>query len=575
MPTKTSSDKTRRSVADILVSRYEIPPEEIEKASKAAKSSGLRLELALRQRNVISESQMTHAVSEYLDMPPLTLAHFSPDEDLVKSMPARVIDGLQAFPIARWGDVLAVVMADPFDQESFEEIRELTGSEILSFVAPQRQVDALMKRYRQKPMQRLQDVLRDVPTLPADLEMGAVEDTTNFDDMFDLAGEAVVVRLVNTILIEAVEGRASDIHIEPGEREVHIRYRIDGVLYDQPALPRHMQWAVVSRVKILANLDIAERRLPQDGRFSISTEDRNADVRVSIVPTVHGQKVVLRILDKTNLSPDLASLGLEAATLEQLQYAIHQPHGMVLVTGPTGSGKTTTLYSAMQELNQPSVNIVTVEDPVEYQLPRITQIQIKPDIGLTFASGLRSILRQDPDIVMVGEIRDRETAGIAVEAAMTGHLVMSTLHTNDSPGAVVRLLHMGIEPFLIASSLLLAQAQRIYRKLCPICKRRRDVPMEILQTHDIDPSMFGDVTFYRPEGCAQCGNIGYRGREAIMEILPVDEEMRELILRQCSALEVRRRAVANGMLTLREVGLLRVKRGGTSIEEILRVTAHT
>ena len=569
-------DEAHRTLSDILLQRYQIPESEIQAARAVARESDLRLELALMQRQLVTEAQMANAVAQYLDMPPLQLAHFTPDEELVRSLPPRVVDGLNAFPIARWGNLLEVAMFDPFDLQAIEELRGLTGCEILPFAVPQEQVAELTKQFRQKPAHRLRDIVREIPKMEGDTDRAqGADEGMSFDEMVDLAGEAVVVRLVNTLLIEALESRASDIHIEPESRSVHVRYRIDGVLYDQPVIPRHLLWAIVSRIKILSNLDIAQRRMPQDGRFAITANEREADVRVSIIPTVHGQKVVLRLLDKTNLSPNLAALGLEPSAHEKMLHAIQQPHGMILVTGPTGSGKTTTLYSAVQELNNLTVNIVTVEDPVEYQLPRVNQIQARPELGLTFAAGLRAILRQDPDIVMVGEIRDRETATIAVEAAMTGHLVLSTLHTNDAAGAVVRLLHMGVEPFLIASSLLLAQAQRIFRILCPVCKRRRMVPNDVLRMHDIDPALFEDAAFYRPNGCGRCANIGFSGRSAIMEILPVDEEIRELILSQTNALQIRRRAIAKGMLTLRDVGLMRVRRGVTTIEEILRVTAQT
>ena len=399
------------------------------------------------------------------------------------------------------------------------------------------------------------------------------DDDISIDAMVESAEDAPVIRIVNSVLIEALRKHASDIHIEPMEKTQRLRYRIDGLLYESSSPPKHMQSAITSRVKIMSNLDIAERRVPQDGRFKIRAMGKEVDIRVSTLPTVHGEKVVMRILDRGDLSPDLTSLGLDPDSLSMIEKAIHEPHGMILVTGPTGSGKTTTLYSALQELNQPGVNVITVEDPVEYQLPGINQVQTHAEIGLSFASGLRSILRQDPDIVMVGEIRDGETAGIAVQAALTGHLVLSTLHTNDAAGAVARLINMGIEPFLLASSIIMTQAQRLYRKLCPHCKRARELPLDVLKTNNIDPDLFDGVKVYEPFGCPKCGDIGYKGRSALMEIMPVDEELRSVILREGNASAMREHATQNGMKTLRDAGLQKVREGLTNIEEILRVTS--
>ncbi len=352
-----------------------------------------------------------------------------------------------------------------------------------------------------------------------------------------------------------------------------VRYRIDGILYDQPSPPKYMQWAITSRIKIIARLDIAERRLPQDGRFTIRAHSRDVDVRASLIPTACGQKVVLRILDKLNLKPNMAALGLVPNDYEKLERAIHQASGLILITGPTGSGKTTTLYSALQEISSSKVNVITIEDPIEYQLPRINQIQAHPAIGLTFAAGLRSILRQDPDIVMVGEIRDRETASIAVQASLTGHLVLSTLHTNDAAGAVSRLTHMGVETFLLSSSLIMSQAQRIYRKLCPACKQPQEIPWDALQGEGIDCERFSGVTLYDAKGCLHCNYIGFMGRDAIMEILEVDEEIQDLILQGSDANHIRTLAISKGMATLREGGLTRAAGGETSLEEIMRITS--
>ena len=391
--------------------------------------------------------------------------------------------------------------------------------------------------------------------------------------MLESADDAPVIRIVNSLLVEALRKRASDIHIEPMEKTVRLRYRVDGLLYENPSPPKHLQSAITSRVKIMSNLDIAERRVPQDGRLKVRALGKEIDVRVSTLPTVHGEKIVMRILDKTNLAPSLSALGLDEQAFKDINFAIAQPYGMILVTGPTGSGKTTTLYSALQELNEPGVNIVTAEDPVEYQLGGINQVQTNPEVGLTFAGALRSMLRQDPDIVMVGEIRDGETATIGVQAALTGHLVLSTLHTNDAAGAIARLTQMGIEPFLLASSLVMTQAQRLYRKLCPACKKPREMPVEILENNHLNPEEFEGVKFYGPRGCPKCSGLGYRGRGALMEVLLVNEAVRQMILEDANAAEIRNAACENGMLTLRDVGLKRVREGTTSIEETLRVTA--
>jgi type II secretory ATPase GspE/PulE/Tfp pilus assembly ATPase PilB-like protein len=575
---KVKAETTARiNLRDILLRRFPVGPDVLATAMRTAEESKTRLEIVLRRHDVVSDSQMALAVAEYLKLPPIDLSHFSLDEALLHDLPPKATAELRAIPIGRWANTLAIALADPFDQMAIDELAELTGCRIVQYVAPEGQVARLLEGSRASTPETLQDVFSDVSQAEPEFEAAGASDDgveVSVEEMVGQSGEDPVVRVVNSMLLEALRRRASDIHLEPMERDVCVRYRVDGILYDMPGPPKHMQWPIVARLKIIAGLDIAECRLPQDGRFTIRALGKEADVRVSIIRTVHGQKVVMRLLDKGNLSPSVSALGLEPDTHRMLMYAISQPHGMILVTGPTGSGKTTTLYSILQELNKTDVNIVTIEDPVEYQIHRVNQIQTHPEIGMTFAAGLRSILRQDPDVVLVGEIRDHETASIAIQAAMTGHLVLSTLHTNDAAGAVTRLVHMGIEPFLIASSLLLAQAQRIYRKLCPACRRKRALPTDILRGHGIDPGIFHDMTLFGPFGCPQCRNIGYRGRAAIMELLPVDEEVRELILRRASAGAMRSYAVGHGMMSLRDAGFLRVRKGDTSIEEILRVTVQ-
>lgn len=559
-------------VLEFVGKRRELPENEIRAARQEAEASGRSLERVLVEKGLISNVEMLLALASHVNLPPISLARFTPNPELIEMVPIELLRRHNVLPLERTGRLLTVAVADPFDVIGLEEIHNRTQFEIMPVVASEKELTDLVQRYTKEPGQALEEIIRDVSE--STVEVGREEkEEISLEEMLESAEDAPVIRIVNSMLIEAMRRHASDIHIEPMEKSLRLRYRVDGVLYETPSPPKSLQAAIISRVKIMANLNIAERRIPQDGRFRIRAMGKEADVRVSIIPTVHGEKVVMRVLDRAALAPNLAALGLDRRAYEDMKYAISQPHGMILVTGPTGSGKTTTLYSALQELNTQDVNIITVEDPVEYQLPGINQVQIHPEVGLTFASGLRSILRQDPDIVMVGEIRDQETATIAVHAALTGHLVLSTLHTNDAAGAVARLLYMGIEAFLLASSLIVTQAQRLYRKLCPACKRERKMPLELMKLHRIDPEYFADAKLYGPVGCPKCFNTGYRGRAAIMEVLRVDDAIRELILRQASANEIRAQAVRNGMVTLRAAALERVKEGVTSLEEALLVTS--
>jgi len=417
----------------------------------------------------------------------------------------------------------------------------------------------------------MEELLRDAESDVQVVEGQEQMDQVSLEEMIESAEGAPVIRMVNMILVEALRAGASDIHIEPMEKRLRLRYRVDGSLAERPSPPKNLQAAVISRIKIMADLDIAERRIPQDGRFNIKALGKEIDLRVSVLPASHGEKIVMRILDKTSLAPNLASLGLDDISEKALQYAILQPHGIILVTGPTGSGKTTTLYSCLQDLNKPDVNIITCEDPVEYKIEGINQVQMNPDVGLSFASALRSILRQDPDIVLVGEIRDAETAEIAIKAALTGHLVLSTLHTNDAPGAVTRLIDMGIEPFMLGSCLVLAQAQRLYRKLCTSCRAPAQVLPNILEANRIDPKFFEGRKIYKGVGCPRCSN-GYKGRGAIMEVLLVNDEIRQGVLMGFNTGQIRGLAVKNGMVTLKTAGLQRVRDGITSLEAALEVT---
>jgi type IV pilus assembly protein PilB len=513
---------------------------------------------------------MALVLAEYLQMPPVSLAHYSLNKMLLDLVPQDVITRRRVVPMARAGNCLTVALADPFDLMAVDELASSTGLDIVPLVAPEPEVQGVLDRLAAEATGGLdlEELMKDESDVTV-LEENAEDQS--LDEMLESAEGAPVIRMVNMILIEALRIGASDIHIEPMEKKVRLRYRVDGVLQEKPGPPKGFQNAVLSRIKIMSDLNIAERRVPQDGRFNIKALGKEVDLRVSILPTVYGEKVVMRTLDKTSLAPSLNALGLDPVAERSMQYGIDQPHGIILVTGPTGSGKTTTLYSCLQDLNRGEVNIITCEDPVEYQLPGINQVQVNAKVGLTFASALRSILRQDPDIVLVGEIRDGETAQIALRAALTGHLVLSTLHTNDAPGAITRLIDMGVEPFMLGSSLILAQAQRLYRKLCSACKRPTEIDPKVLESNHIDPHEFDGHTVYKAVGCPRC-NKGYKGRGAIMEVFLINDVIRQGILRGLNTSELRDLGQQNGMMTLKQAGLERVKEGLTTLEAILEVT---
>jgi len=517
------------------------------------------------------------AAADFLGTQPIALpANFTPSADLLCGMNIDAWSRAKAIPLAKTANRLTVAFSDPFDLPAQEEVARWSRGKIWPLVAPATELAEALQRLKAQedaanPALAMENIMKGDD---GDIEMTAGEDASAdaIDATADAAGEAPVIRMVNTIMIEALKTKASDIHFEAMERTSRLRYRIDGELVDRPAPPKALHNAVVSRIKILSNLDIAERRRPQDGRFKVKAMKKEVDVRVSILPTVHGEKVVMRILDKANLAPGLASLGLDDYAYKAMKYAIEQPHGIILVTGPTGSGKTTTLYSCLQDLNKPNVNIVTAEDPVEYELAGVNQCHVNVAQGLTFAGILRSVLRQDPDIVLVGEIRDGETADIAVKAALTGHLVLSTLHTNDACGVVPRLFDMGVQPFMLASSLILAQAQRLYRKLCPSCKRPVDVDLEMLERNKVDPKPFEGATVYGPVGCPKCHGSGYKGRGAMMEVMPISPKIRALIEKGGDADLLRVLSIEEGMVTLKDAGMMKVRQGLTSLEAAFEVT---
>ena len=568
------SETAYKTLIEILTDRHPVPDEVLHAAREEAAKSGLPIEEVLVNQDAVPAPDMLLAKAEYLQMTPLSLDHFQIDSSLLELLPSASWVQLKMLPLCKVGKMLTVAVADPFNLMGIENLKSQIDYQIFPVVVDEKDLLNTLESGSKDSSIALEDILRDIED-DSDLEVGIDEAShENLDEMLESAEDAPVVRIVNSILIEALRRQASDIHIEPMEKKIRLRYRIDGVLYESPSPPKGVQSAISSRIKIMANLDIAERRIPQDGRFKIKALNKEVDIRVSYLPTVFGEKIVMRILDKSALSPSLEALSLAPRALADLKFAIAKPHGMLLVTGPTGSGKTTTLYSALQELNKAEVNIITVEDPVEYQLAGINQVQARAEVGLTFASGLRSILRQDPDIVMIGEIRDNKTASIAVQAALTGHLVLSTLHTNDAAGAIARMAYMGIEPFLLSSSLVMTQAQRLYRKLCPFCKQRIDLPESTLRTNHLDPDQFADIEFFQAKGCPKCNGMGYKGRGGIMEILLLDDMMKAKILETSEASALREVAVSNGMQTLRDAGLEKVRAGLTTIDEILRVTTE-
>jgi type IV pilus assembly protein PilB len=493
-------------------------------------------------------------------------------QEVVDLIPLDLAQTYKMVAVARLGRKLFVAMADPLNVLALDDLRRVRPNlQIVPLISTEKSVVDFLNNLQSQVSGGIDAILKDVDVSDVELAKDKSEEI-NLDQLVESSEEGPVIKLVNLMLVQAIKDRASDIHIEPFEKQLRLRYRVDGVLYDSTAPPKGLQSAIASRIKIMANLDIAERRLPQDGRFRIKLAGRDVDLRVSVLPTVHGEKIVMRVLDKGNLSLNLESLGLPPDDLEKFRNAIDAPHGMILMTGPTGSGKTSTLYAVLTQLNTSDVNIVTVEDPVEYQMAGVNQVQVKPEIGLTFAGGLRSILRQDPDIVMVGEIRDSETADIAVKAALTGHLVLSTLHTNDAPGAIARMVDMGIEPFLVSSSLLMVCAQRLLRKICPHCKETLKVPADVIKRLSMSDDEVSSNTYYRGRGCSRCKDTGFLGRMAILEVLGITNALREQILHNTSAKAIKEIALKDGLRTLRLAGLEKAKAGLTSLDEVLRVS---
>ena len=571
-------------IADALVEDGLLSPRQIEELVEQQKQGGTRLLKLILEKAYVSEQDMAVCMGRVLNTPPINLSRISISMELADLLPREVAQNHKVVPVSRLDNKLFLAMADPLNVLALDDVKRITRLEVTPLIASEKAIVEKLNQIDAAKSGSMEDIIEDAKKKQAAEaskgdDDGNIEITkesleeVNLDQLAASSEEAPVIKLANLILVQAIKDRASDIHIEPFDKGMKLRYRVDGVLADATPPPKQMQLALASRFKIMSSLDIAERRLPQDGRMRLRVGGKDYDLRVSILPTVHGEKIVLRVLDKGNLSASLDKLGLDPDTFQQVKSAVDAPHGLILVTGPTGSGKTTTLYSALNELNNPVFNIVTVEDPVEFQIPGINQVPVKKEIGLSFAAALRSILRQDPDIIMIGEIRDTETAEIAVEAALTGHQVLSTMHCNDAPGAVARMDDMGVAPFLISSSVILACAQRLMRRICSHCKEPVEYPDKMYTDLNIDPAVFEGVTFYRGRGCERCKNSGYSGRLAIIEAMTVTDEIRKLIITRANTREISRVAIGQGMKTLRMVALDRVRDGVSTLEQVLMLTA--
>jgi len=570
-------------LGEILIKENLITPDQLKQALDHQKANGGRLGNSLVKLGFLNDDEVTAVLSRQYGVPSINLAYFEVDPSVTKLIPMDTATKYQVLPLSRVGSSLTLAMVDPTNVFAMDDIKFMTGFNIEPVVASEAAItEAIKKHYGsaedQERKKELEDIVNFIDEGQAEsLELEADEDgTLNLAQMEKAAEEAPVIKLVNYILTDAVKRGASDIHMEPYEKEYRVRYRIDGVLQTVMTPPFKLRDAIISRVKIMSKLDISEKRLPQDGRIMIKMmkegKKKQLDFRVSVLPTLHGEKVVMRLLDKENLRLDMTKLGFEQESLDKFTKAIFKPYGMVLVTGPTGSGKTNTLYSSISQLNKPDTNIITAEDPVEFQLHGINQVQMKEQIGLNFAAALRSFLRQDRNIILVGEIRDFETAEIAIKAALTGHLVLSTLHTNDAPSTISRLMNMGIEPFLVATSVHMIVAQRLVRRICSDCKVPEDISPQLLIDAGYTPEEAKTVKVYKGTGCATCGNKGYKGRCGLYEVLEITDELRELILVGASALELRKKAIEQGMISLRKSGLIKAKLGQTTLEEVFRET---
>jgi type IV pilus assembly protein PilB len=565
-------------LGEMLIKAGLISQEQLHEALEAQKANGEKLGVNLIQLGYVKEDDVTQLLSEQFGVPSINLRHFDIDEAVINLIPSEVAQKYMVIPVNRTGATLTIAMVDPTNVFAMDDIKFMTGYNVEPVAASELAIrEAIEKYYGSQHAIELKRVMDEMAEAETEaLEVLEDEEEMDVSALEAATEEAPVVKLVNIILTDSIKKVASDIHIEPYEKDFRVRFRIDGVLYEIMHPPMKLKDAITSRLKIMAKLDISEKRLPQDGRIKIKMKlqgkTREMDYRVSVLPTLFGEKIVLRLLDKENLMLDMTRLGFEVESLAKFERQILKPYGMVLVTGPTGSGKTNTLYSSMSRVNTPETNIMTAEDPVEFNLHGINQVQMKEQIGLNFAAALRSFLRQDPNIVLVGEIRDFETAEIAVKAALTGHLVLSTLHTNDAPSTINRLMNMGIEPFLVSTSVNLICAQRLVRRICKECKEQTQMPPQALVDVGFTEEEAPTLKLHKGRGCGSCNNTGYRGRVGLFEVMEISEEIRELILSGASAIELRHKAIEEGMISLRHSGLQKIRDAATTIEEVVRET---
>ena len=566
-------------LGEILIKESLITQDQLQKALEFQRANGGKLGSCLTKMGFITDDDITGVLSRQYGVPSINLKYYEIDPTVIKLIPQDTALRYQVIPLSRVGSVLTIAMTDPTNVFAMDDIKFMTGFNVEPVVASESAIAEAISRFYGSSgtnQEELSNLMKDLVDEDQELELAAEESEIDAASLEKAAEEAPIIKLVNLILTDSVKRGASDIHVEPYELELRVRFRVDGQLHTVMTPPLRLKDAITSRLKIMAKLDIAEKRLPQDGRIMIKYKadgkKKELDFRVSTVPTLYGEKIVLRLLDKENLRLDMTKLGFEQESLKKFERNILKPYGMVLVTGPTGSGKTNTLYSSIARLNTPETNIMTAEDPVEFQLPGINQVQMKDQIGLNFAAALRAFLRQDPNIILVGEIRDFETAEIAVKAALTGHLVLSTLHTNDAPSTISRLMNMGIEPFLVATSVNLICAQRLVRKICGNCKEVLKIPEQAMLDAGFTPEELKTSQIFVGKGCGTCNKTGYKGRVGLYEVMEINDELRELILVGASALELKKKAMDNGMLTLRRSGLTKVALGMTTIEEVVRET---
>jgi type IV pilus assembly protein PilB len=569
-------------IGELLLKENYITSDQLEAALKQQRQNGGRLGSILINLGFVEDDDITSLLSKKYGVPSINLSFFEIDPSVIKLIPVDVAQKYMVIPLSRVGSTLTIASADPTNVFAMDDIKFMTGFNVEPVVASEASITEALEKYYGTPhsieLRKVYEQIAqgDRESVELDLDTSLEEEEISLDQLQRSSEDAPIIKLVNLILSDSLKKGASDIHVEPYEKDFRVRFRIDGILYNMMNPPLRLRDAITSRIKIMAKMDISEKRLPQDGRIKIRTafdgKKKEIDYRVSTLPTLFGEKIVLRILDRDLLPLDMSKLGLEEISMKRVESAILKPYGMVLVTGPTGSGKTSTLYAALNRLNTPETNIMTAEDPVEYNFRGINQVQIKEQIGLTFAAALRSFLRQDPNIILVGEIRDFETTEIAIKAALTGHLVLSSVHTNDAPSTISRMLNMGIEPFLVATSVHLICAQRLIRKICPACKAEIKTPLQALIKGGFAQEEAKNIQTYKGEGCKTCNGTGYKGRIGMYEVMEISEDIQELILVGASAREIRRKAIEEGMLTLRQSGLAKIKAGLTTLEEVLRET---